>query len=113
MQLFCNLLMNDDSFSDVSSVCSDLGYLSDLELDCQSVNFNLCNGSPIDVNDFNIAHFNINSITADDRLEQLSDICKVLNLDILIITESKLDQTIPNDLTRPGSKVISLDFPKT
>ena len=80
------------------AVCSDQGYLSDLELECQSVNFNLCNGAPILTNNFNIVHFNINSITADDRIDQLSDICKTLSLDVLIITESKLDQTIPNNI---------------
>ena len=90
--------MNDDSLSDISSVCSDHSYLSDLDLECQSINYNLCNGSPIDINNFNIVHFNINSITADGRLDQLSDICKVLSLDVLIITESKLDQTIPSNL---------------
>ena len=90
--------MNDESLSDISSECSDLSYISDLEDECQSVNYNLCNGSPIDTNNFNIVHYNINSITADDRLDQLSDICKTLNLDVLIITESKLDQTIPSNL---------------
>ena len=45
----------------------------------------------------------VNSITANDRLVQLIDICRVLNLDVLIITESKLDQTIPSNLIRiPG-----------
>ena len=40
---------------------------------------------------------------ATDRLEQLTDICKTLNIDVLILSESKLDQTIPNNLiTIPG-----------
>ena len=90
--------MNDDDLSDVSSVCSDLSIISDLDLENHSVNFDLCNGSPINTDNFNIVHFNINSITADDRLDQLSNICKILNLDVLIITESKLDKTIPNNL---------------
>ena len=90
--------MNDEYLSDISSVVSDLSYISDLEDECESVNYNLSNGSPIDVNNFNIVHFNINSITAEGRLDQLSDICAILNLDVLILTESKLDQTIPNNL---------------
>ena len=95
--------MNDDSFSDFSSVCSDQSYISDLEDECKSFNYDLSNGSPIDINNFNIVHFNINSITAEGRLDQLSDICKILNLDVLIITESKLDETIPiNLITIPG-----------
>ena len=41
--------------------------------------------------------------TAYDRLTQLSDICTILNLDVLILTESKLDNTIPsNMITLPG-----------
>ena len=90
--------MNDEYLSDISSVVSDLSYISDLEDECESVNYNLSNGSPIDINNFNIVHFNINSITAEGRLDQLSDICAILNLDVLILTESKLDQTIPNNL---------------
>ena len=95
--------MNDDGLSDVSSNISDLSYISDLDDECQSFNFDLSNGSPINVNNFNIAHYNINSITADNRLDQLSDICNTLNLAILVITESKLDANIPNNLiTIPG-----------
>ena len=81
--------MNDESLSDVCSNISDMSCLSDFDDECQSVNFDLSNGSPIDVNNFNIVHYNINSITAEDRLEQLSDICKTLNLAVLVITESK------------------------
>ena len=85
--------MNDDSLSDVCSTISDVSYLSDLDDNCQSVNIDLSNGSPFNLNNFNIVHYNINSITAADRLDQLSDICSILNLDVLIITESKLDNT--------------------
>ena len=96
-------LMDDESLSDVSSNISDMSYLSDLEDEYQSVNFDLSNGSPININNFNIVHYNINSITADNRLDQLSDICNTLNLAVLVITESKLDETIPTNLiTIPG-----------
>ena len=95
--------MDDESLSDVSSNVSDMSYLSDLDNECQSMNFDLSNGSPINVNNFNIVHYNINSITADNRLDQLSDICNTLNLAVLVITESKLDETIPTNLiTLPG-----------
>ena len=85
--------MNDTDFSDVSSNISDLSYLSDLDYDVQSYNYDLSNGSPVDVNNFNIAHYNINSITANDRLTYLYDICTILKLDVLILTESKLDNS--------------------
>ena len=95
--------MADSDLSDVGSDVSDLSYLSDLDEDVQSFNYDLTNGSPINTNNFNIVHFNINSITAEGRLDQLSDICSILNLDVLIITESKLDQTIPsNIISLPG-----------
>ena len=95
--------MNDDCLSDLSSNVSDISYLSDLDDEPQSQNFDLSNGSPINIGNFNIVHYNINSITADDRLDQLTDICRTLNLAVLVITESKLDQTIPSNLiTIPG-----------
>ena len=60
--------MDDETFSDVYSNISDLSYLSDLEDECKSFHFDLSNGSPINTNNFNIAHYNINSITAENRL---------------------------------------------
>ena len=57
----------------------------------------------INTDNFTIVQYNINSITANGRLDQLSDICSILKLDILILTESKLDDTIPSNLiTIPG-----------
>ena len=77
--------------------------MSDLEEDFHSLNIDISNGPPIDINNFIIVHYNINSILATDRIEQLTDICKTLNIDVLILSESKLDQTIPNNLiTIPG-----------
>ena len=68
--------MTDSDLSDIS----DISYISDLdEYECQSLNFDLSNGSPIDANNFNVVHYNINSITAEGRLDQLSDSCTTLN----------------------------------
>ena len=89
--------------SDCSSQCSDSSYLSDLDDQCKSHNYDISNGSPIDPANFNVVHYNINSILANDRIEQLTDICTTLRIDVLILSESKLDQTIPNNLiTIPG-----------
>ena len=91
--------------SDLLSECSDISYISDSDLDyvSDSVNFDLSNGSPINITNFKIVHYNVNSILAPDRLDQLSDVCQILNVNVLVITESKLDQTIPNTLiTIPG-----------
>ena len=93
----------DGYLSDCSSVCSDCSYQSDLNEEHKSFNFNLSNGAPINTTNFNIVHYNINSILANDKLEQLMANCKLLNIDVLIITESKLDYNIPNNLiTIPG-----------
>ena len=94
--------MDDNNISDVLSECSDISYFSDygLDLDLESdlINFDLSNGSPIDTTNFNIIHYNINSIMAEGRIEQLSNHCRLLNINVLVLTETKLDQLIPNSL---------------
>ena len=75
---------------------SDCSLLSEPESTPQSINIDLSNGSPIDTNDFIVVHYNIDSICAEGRLEQLEIVCKTMNLDCLIITESKLDESIPD-----------------
>ena len=64
----------DESLSDCSSECSESSQLSDFEDECKSFNFDLSNGSPIDNDNFNVVHYNINSILAPDKLEQLEKI---------------------------------------
>ena len=94
--------MADDDISDVLSECSDISYFSDYDLDLeqesQSINFDLSNGSPVDSKNFNVVHFNIDSILAEGRLEQSTKMCRILPISVLVITETKLDQTIPNNL---------------
>ena len=80
------------------SECSDTGYLSDIEETVNSINFDISNGPSMDIENFKIVHYNINSILAPDKIDQLSDICQTLKVDVLIISESKLDHTIPNNL---------------
>ena len=62
------------------------------------MNVNFSNGSPLNDGDFTIVHFNINSITAEGRLEQLTDVCSILKVDCLVLTESKLSQEIPSSI---------------
>ena len=62
-----------------------------------SVNINIENGSPLNTQNFIGAHFNINSITAPGRLDELSHIANTLNLSYLIINESKLDDSVPSN----------------
>ena len=89
--------------SDLLSECSEISFISDFEDEFHSLNIDISNGPPIDIANFKIVHYNINSILANDRIEQLTDICRTLRIDVLILSESKLDQTIPNNLiTIPG-----------
>ena len=103
VQLLLSIGTDDCSMSDLMSECSDFSDISDFETECSSLNIDISNGSPININNFIIVHYNINSVLATDRIEQLSDYCKTLNIDVLILTESKLDETIPDNLlTIPG-----------
>ena len=51
-----------------------------LDFEIDSVNYDLSYGSPIETNNFKIVHYNVNSILAPDRLEQLSSVCKMLKI---------------------------------
>ena len=68
--------------SDCSSECSDTSHISDFDDQCKSLNFDFSNGSPVDTNNFNIVHYNINSILAPGKLDQLSDNCRLLNIGV-------------------------------
>ena len=90
--------MTEDDISDMFSDVSDTSYTSDLDPSCNSINYDLSYGSPLDTNKFIIVHYNVNSITAEGQLDQLQDICQTLKVSVLCITESKIDQTIPNNM---------------
>ena len=90
--------MADGDMSDVLSECSDTSCLSDFDTEFQSLNIDISNGPPINIDNFKIVHYNINSLLAPDRLDQLTDICRILKIDVFILSESKLDETIPNNL---------------
>ena len=93
----------DCDLSDLLSECSEISNISDLEDEFHSLNFDISNGSPINTDNFIVVHYNVNSILAPDRIGELTHVCSTLKVDVLVITESKLDQTIPNNLlTIPG-----------
>ena len=89
---FDNSFVMEDSFGEISFAFSEPDDLP------QSVNIDISNGSVLNSTDFSGAHFNINSITAPGRLEALNEYARVLNLNFIVITESKLDETIPSSL---------------
>ena len=68
-----------------------------------SIALDLDNGSPIDTNKFIIVHYNINSIIHEGRLDELSDVCNTMKVSVLVITESRLDETVSmNRILIPG-----------
>ena len=87
------------------SQCSDISYMSEIDDDLpQSINVDFSNGSPLKNDDFLIVHYNINSIRAEDRVDQLTDVCQKMKIDCLILTETKIDATIPSNLLQiPGT----------
>ena len=89
-----------DLLSDTDSVCSNDSFISDLDDTPQSVKLNIDNGSPLNDKDFLCIHFNINSIRSEGRLDILTDICNTTKCDCLILTETKIDQTIPNNILK-------------
>ena len=89
---------DDDHDDHNSSFCSS-------EPDGQplSINLDLSNGSPYGSDCFIAAHWNINSIRKEGRIDELIQNIRTLNAKILILTESKLDSTIPNNIiSLPG-----------
>ena len=95
--------MDDDAFDllsddNINDSFEDISILSEADFDQKSVNVDFSNGSPLNDNDFKLVHYNISSRRADGRLESIAHVCKLVKIDILILTESKLDITIPTNL---------------
>ena len=88
---------NIELFDILDDSLSDTSLISEPE-QTQSVNVDLVNGWPYNFDDFLIVHYNVNSITAEGRLEEISDVVKSTKCSILICTESKLDKNIPTSL---------------
>ena len=88
----------EEDLSDLFSNVSDISYMSDIDNQPCSVQYNFNNGSPLGLDKFKIVHYNIDSITANGKIEALTDVCKTLNISVLVLTETHLDQTIPNNI---------------
>ena len=59
--------------------------------------------SPFEINSFIAVHWNINYILTEGRLEELIENLRTLKCHVVILTESKLDHSIPSNLlTLPG-----------
>ena len=69
-------------------LCEDLDLSIDSEIDTspQSINIDICNGSPFSEDSFIVLHYNINSITAEGKLEELTSVTSALKVDVLVCT---------------------------
>ena len=66
----------DDSLSNIDdSFCE-----SETDDFPKSIAIDISNGSPINIDDFKIVHYNINSITAEGRLEELNSVAQSLKI---------------------------------
>ena len=50
------------------------------------------------LHNLNIVHYNVFSLMAEGRLDFLSKECNKMHVDVLCLSESKLDDTIPDNL---------------
>ena len=88
----------EEDLSDLYSEVSDISYTSDIDNLPNAIQYYISNGCPMDRESFKVVHYNIESITADGFIEALSDVCKTVNISVLILTETHLDNTIPNNI---------------
>ena len=79
---------------------ADTSFMSEPDISPNSCNIDFSNGSPLLKENFHVVHYNINSITSEDKLDQLQEAAKILDISVLICTETKLDQTIPNNIIK-------------
>ena len=55
------------------------------------------NPGPSVSNFLNVLHMNVNSITANNKLDEIYSLCIHNNIDVICLNETKLDDSISND----------------
>ena len=100
MSLNYEVLEEHDMLLENSIVDADTSFMSEPDISPQSCNIDFSNGSPLRSENFHVVHYNINSITAEDKLDQLHEVSKMMNISVLICTETKLDNSIPNNIIK-------------
>ena len=95
--------MDDESISSCSENDS-LGSATELEPAC--LDLSAGDLSAVNTNLLNIAHFNVNSITCNSKLEQIGSLARQINLSVIAISETKLDEGIHESVfTLPGYNI--------
>ena len=74
----CDYFDEHDILLENSIVDADTSFMSEPDIAPQSCNIDLSNGFPLMKDDFHVVHYNINSITANDKLEQLQEVSKLM-----------------------------------
>ena len=87
-------LPNNDSENDMFSDESDISYQSDIDNITKSISLDISNGAPIYTSKLIVVHYNVNSILRESHMEELIATCNTINVSVLFITESKLDETV-------------------
>ena len=82
----------DDSINDNDSNCSDTESISDL--DPNTIDLTDGDFTQINTKLLNIASYNINSITHGSRKDEIEIIAHQLNLAVICLTETKLDDNV-------------------
>ena len=88
--------MDDNSSASNCSSTDSLGSTSDLAPGC--VDLSAGDYSSVNRNLLNVAHYNINSITCRTKLEQIGSLGRQLNLSVIAISETKLDDNIQDSV---------------
>ena len=91
-------LPNTLGWSGALSDCSDTSHTSELDDQPQSNIFDFSNGSPINIQNLTFVHYNVDSILAEGRLDELTHVCNIMSIDCLLISESHLDESVPTNL---------------
>ena len=89
-------MMDDNSSASNCSSTDSLGSTSDLAPGC--VDLSAGDYSSVNRNLLNVAHYNINSITCRTKLEQIGSLGRQLNLSVIAISETKLDDNIQDSV---------------
>ena len=89
-------LLSDDDLDNID--VDDVSFVSVDDDNPNSINVDIGNGFPFGNENFIVVHYNINSITAPGRLENLNHCCKYCNhVNCWQIKKSRIMET--NDLT--------------
>ena len=97
-------MMDDNGSVSNCSSSESLGSTSDLVPGC--IDLSTGDYSSVNTNLLNVSHYNVNSLTCRTKLEQIGSLGRQINLSVIAISETKLDDNIQDSVfTIPGYNV--------